>query len=309
MDQGRTDVSAWEFLHVEARGASEKMWLSEPGGSSARPHTHWLFKPATIHSNGHRQIGDWTETIAAAVAAELDVPAAQAKLAIRDGIEGVIVRNVRPVEYEMQAGSLVMVDEIGIELRASNRVRTATIGHTLDNICRALVPYGPPPAAPTWSSCTGYDVFVGYLILDALIGNADRHEQNWSVLRARSSTGPADVLAPAYDMESSLGFQLTDEARTNRLADATAMEKFAVKGTARRFDGDLKTPLVDLAGRAVAQCSNAGRERIAHLAEAIASVDFEELLASHPGVSVVARRFAGTVLEINGRRIRDVIRT
>lgn len=31
---------------------------------------------------------------------------------------------------------------------------------------------------------TGFDVFVGYLLLDALVAKRDRHEQDWAVLRA-----------------------------------------------------------------------------------------------------------------------------
>lgn len=284
------------------------MWLSEPHGSSMRPETHWLFKPATIQSNGNRQVGDWAEAVAATIAEDLDVPAAEARLALRDGVEGVITRNVRPVDYDMDTGRLAMLDQIGVQLRDSLRDRTASIGHSLENIRRTLDGYVAPPQGASWASCTAYDVFVGYLILDALIGNGDRHEQNWSVLRARSSEGPADALAPAYDMEASLGFQLTDDARTVRLRDSGALESFASKGLARRFDGDLKTSLVDLAARAVQNCSDAGRGRIANLLESVARADFKPMLARHGGVSEVTRKFAGAVLEINGRRIQDAIR-
>ncbi|QWL30913.1 HipA domain-containing protein [Rathayibacter toxicus] len=271
MGAHREDVTTWEFLRVETRGASEKVWLSEPGGSSTRPETHWLFKPATIQSNGNRQVGDWAEAAAATIAEHLDVPAAKAQLAVRDGVEGVITRNVRPAEYDMDTGRLAMLDRIDVELRDSLRDRSASIGHSLENIRRTLDGYVAPPQGASCAACAAYDVFVGYLILDALIGNGDRHEQNWSVLRARSSEGPADALA-------------------------------------RRFDGDVKTPLVDLAARATRNCTDAGRARIASLLESIARADFEAMLARHGGVSEVTRRFAGAVLEINGRRIHDAIR-
>ncbi|MBK4348963.1 HipA domain-containing protein [Lacisediminihabitans changchengi] len=308
MGSDREDVTTWEFLRVETRGASEKVWLSAPGGSSTGPETHWLFKPATVQSNGNRQVGDWAEAVAAAIAEDLSVPAAEARLAVRDGIEGVITRNVRPAEYDMDTGRLAMLDRIDVDLRDSLRDRSASIGHSLDNIRRTLDGYVAPPQATSWAACTAFDVFVGYLMLDALIGNGDRHEQNWSVLRARSSQGPADALAPAYDMEASLGFQLTDVARSARLRDPVALESFASKGLARRFDGDLKTPLVDLAARAEQDCTNAGRARLAGLLESVAQADFEALLGRHGGVSEVTRSFAGAVLEINGRRIQDAIR-
>jgi hypothetical protein len=308
VQSAREDVTTWEFLRVETRGASEKAWLSEPDGSSTRPDTHWLFKPATVQSNGNRQVGDWAEAIAGTIAKYLDVPAAEARLAVRDGVEGVITRNVRPAEYDMDTGRLAMLDRINVHLRDSLRDRSASIGHSLENIRLTLDGYVAPPQAKSWDACVAYDVFVGYLVLDALIGNGDRHEQNWSVLRARSSNGPADALAPAYDMEASLGFQLTDAARGSRLRDPTALASFAAKGLARRFDGDLRTSLVDLAARATQNCTDAGRARIGSLLDSIARADFGTMLARHGGVSEVTRRFAGAVLEINGRRIQDAIR-
>ncbi|MEV7618812.1 HipA domain-containing protein [Microbacterium sp. NPDC089321] len=309
MSQDRVDVTTWERLRVEPRGASEKVWLCEPGGSSTRPDGHWLFKPATVHANGTRQVGDWTEAVAADIAAHLAIPAAQAQLVVRDGAQGVLSRNVRPAEYDMESGRLAMLDRISVALRDSARDGTASIGHSLANIRLTLDAYGPPPGASSWSVCSGYDVFVGYLVLDALIGNRDRHEQNWSVLRARSSRGPADSLAPAYDMEASLGFQLTDEAKRSRLANADSLAAFARKGLAQRFDGDRKVTLVDFAARAVEDCTSEGVRRIATLVEEIATTDFEALLANRDGgVSEATRMFAGAVLMINGRRIQDAIR-
>jgi serine/threonine protein kinase HipA of HipAB toxin-antitoxin module len=45
--------------------------------------------------------------------------------------------------------------------------------------------------------------FTGYLVLDALIGHTDRHEENWGVIEG--ITG-AKRLAPSFDHASSLGF-------------------------------------------------------------------------------------------------------
>ena len=60
------------------------------------------------------------------------------------------------------------------------------------------------------------EVFLGYLMLDALIGNTDRHHENWGVLRSEGSPRRA-VLAPSFDHASSLGRNLADEERLGRL--------------------------------------------------------------------------------------------
>lgn len=201
-----------------------------------------------------------------------------------------------------------MIDAIGVETRDSVRDRTASLGHSLDNIRRTLDGYGPPPGFEGWDGCDAYDVLTSYLLLDALIGNGDRHEQNWSVLRASArSNAQADSLAAAYDMEASLGFQLTDESRAARLRDRNALESFARKGLARRFDGDVKTTLVEIAARAVLSCSTRGRAQMGRLTEAIAACDFEEIVHRVGCVSAVTRTFAVEVLKVNGRRIQDAI--
>jgi hypothetical protein len=272
-----------------------------------RPESDWLFKPAVFQSNGVRQLGDWTEMACSRIANELDIPSATSRLAVRHGTEGVVVRNVRPVDYDMHTGRVAMLHEIDVQTRDSKRDRTASIGHTLENVLRVLDAYGPPPGWQSWEEATAIDVFVAYLILDALVGNGDRHEQNWSVLWAKSSvSGLTDRISPSYDIEASLGFQLSDRQRSDRLRDATAMRVFAERGLARRFDGDQKTSLVDIALRASRCCSEPGKKRLAELVGAVGSLAFIDVVDSFDGVSDVARRFACEILKINGGRINDV---
>lgn len=303
----RIDVTSWEIVRVETRGASAKVWIREPGGSSSRFDSDWLFKPAVEQANGVRQIGDWTECVGSELARTLQIPSAESRLAVRAGSAGVIVRNVRVSGYDMVTGRLAMLHEIGVATRDSARDKTASLGHSVDNILRTLADYGPPPGWEAWSGASAVEVMVSYFVLDALIGNGDRHEQNWSVLRAQSSLdGLPDALAPSYDLEASLGFQLSDDQRLARLNDPRAMEDFAKKGRARRFDGDRTTSLVDLAASAAGSCGAEGRARLETLAARISALDFGELLGGIGGVSEVARTFAINVLEINGRRICDV---
>lgn len=236
----------------------------------------------------------------------LEVPAAESLLVVRGGVEGVLVRNVRPPGYDMVTGRMAMLHDIEVHLRDSARDRTASLGHTVENIFRVLDGYGPVPDFESWAGCTAADVMVGYMFLDSLIANGDRHEQNWSVLRATSSdSGLPDAISATYDLEASLGFQLTDEARAARLLDRRGMQIYARKGMARRFDGDRKSTLVEVAVMARAYCSERGRVRVAELVEAIATADYDVLVGQCGPVSEVTRTFAAEVLKINGRRISD----
>ena len=57
------------------------------------------------------------------------------------------------------------------------------------------------------------DLFAGYLMLDALIGNTDRHHENWAIIQA----GRQYCLAPTFDHASCLGFNLSDAERIDRM--------------------------------------------------------------------------------------------
>ena len=72
----------------------------------------------------------------------------------------------------------------------------------------------------------GYEIFVGYLLFDALIGNTDRHHENWGIVLIRDDEGTRTIaggasfklcLAPSFDHASSLGRDLTDLKRQERL--------------------------------------------------------------------------------------------
>lgn len=80
---------------------------------------------------------------------------------------------------------------------------------------------GPPlNSSPTCANSSGYEVFIGYLILDALIGNTDRHHDNWGVLVTSEDGKFRYHLAPTFDHASSLGRELSREASLRRLETA-----------------------------------------------------------------------------------------
>jgi len=59
------------------------------------------------------------------------------------------------------------------------------------------------------------DIFCGYLMLDALISNQDRHHENWAIIHDHKNG--ASYLCPTYDHAASLGRELLDSDRKERL--------------------------------------------------------------------------------------------
>lgn len=70
--------------------------------------------------------------------------------------------------------------------------------------------------------------FIDMLLLDCLIFNSDRHQDNWGIC---ISTNGKSRLAPAYDNSSSLGWNLTDDYLDGLYNDPRQFEAFINRST------------------------------------------------------------------------------
>ncbi len=295
------DVTEWDVDRDEPAGAEEKIWLTEPGSGAA-----WLYKPVTekVGKAGTILHGDdWAEKASSELAALIGLPVARIELADRAGRLGVISRNVRPQSFEMQPGQVV--------LQASSAPRyvpgnvQGRPGHCLENIHMALDGALAPEALNLPFPATAFDVFAGYLVLDAWVANRDRHDENWSVLRPITGSVPMQ-LCPTYDQANSLGYNVPDAKRGELIGDRNAMVRWCERGTAWRFEHDPQLPiptLVDLAQDALLAASPAAREHWLAQIIGVSAESQEDLLARTPRMSELARTFARTVLSINRERI------
>jgi len=204
------DVSNWRILSVEEMGSKPKFWVQDPDGPK------WLFK----HRHRPNVGDDWAEKIAAEVAETLGIPHATVELARYQDVPGIISKDLvgtaPPRELVLGNSLLVEADSTYPQM---NRYHVAE--HTVDRVFTALgadyieLPE-ESPKVPAIHSPT--DLFVGYLLLDALIGNTDRHHENWAILQlVPSDNRRRAVLCPTFDHASSLAHVLTDEERARRL--------------------------------------------------------------------------------------------
>lgn len=198
------DLAAKE--DVEPLGKKPKFWFRREDGK-------WLFKSARENTGEH-----WAEKLAAEIARLIELPAARVSLANCSDLSETGYRS---------AGVIVksFVDEsLGEELVHGNEALSAINQgydkskkyrqneHTVDQILAALyfLPSAPDALAKDWVD--EVTTFIGYLLLDALITNVDRHHENWGILiRQISGTDSlARRLAPTYDHASSLGREHRD---------------------------------------------------------------------------------------------------
>jgi hypothetical protein len=294
------DVSDWDIVADETSGAEAKYWLVEPGTGE-----RWLFKSVTI-KEGHVHGEDWAEKAVAHLASLLGVPCATVEMAHLRGTEGCISADLRPRNCELQPGQVLLE-----ERQAPGYVHgmgRSHPGHSLENIRRVLDGALSPPGCELPFGATAFDVFAGYLVLDAWVANRDRHDNNWAVLRPIGQSADPLRLCGSYDHASSLGFNVLDEKRSRMLDDPAGVRRWCGRGYADRFErapGQSRLTLVDIAAQALRLCSRAARDHWLRKLEGIDEDKARDIVARVPRMSDPARSFAEEILAVNRRRVLD----
>jgi len=216
---------AAESLGPEPLGSKRKFWALLTDETQL-----WLFKFARAGSGEH-----WAEKLGSELAGLLGLPAARVELATLDDHHGVLVESIIPHEWNqrlnqpVRLGELIHGNEVltgYIEQYDRTKLRGQT-EHTYVNIANAL-----KVAVPDDRYAEVMTRFAGLLVLDALIGNTDRHHENWALLRVSEGSGSIG-LAPSYDHASSLGRELQDERRKELLA--SGVDEYVRKGRGAIF--------------------------------------------------------------------------
>ena len=191
------DASRWQLDEVDEQlGTKEKSWLRSPVGE------RWLFKQVRRTAQGVPG-EDWAEKIVCELAALIGLPVARVELAARDGQRGIVSLNFVPEDARLEHGNELLVrvdpDYDRDQNRRNERYTTAAVKLALADAY--------PPDAYLIESLSAYDLWAGYLMLDAWVAGRDRHHENWAVIAGQQRR----VLAPTFDHGNALGFQESPE--------------------------------------------------------------------------------------------------
>jgi hypothetical protein len=208
-------------------------FLSEPMGSKAKfwclqpvTGTRWLFKYKRENSGE-----DWSEKIASEIAELLFIPHAVVELAQCQGKNGIISKDITNGGI---IGQLVHGNELLAEIDPKYPIHGnyKVPEHSVVKISEALGrPYiHSPSSISPYLVSDPKDLFLGYLFLDALIGNVDRHHENWAVLSSPDKSGIYAELAPTFDHASSLGRELTEQKRSELLKNHEDFIRYLDRG-------------------------------------------------------------------------------
>ena len=193
----------------EQMGTKEKFWFYYP------QLTNCLFKYPRPNTGE-----DWSEKVAFELCNLLGIPSARYELAETTSEE----KGVIAVNFLGEGEALVHGNEVlsGINRNYPTSVKYKANQHTIEAVMEAIRKKSAS-FPPNWTVPDGFtdarDLFVGYLLLDAWIGNGDRHHENWGFVR--SETSQTDIyLAPTYDHASCLGRELSDTKRQNQSVES-----------------------------------------------------------------------------------------
>lgn len=199
---------------LEQLGTKEKFWFPYSDGQSEQL---WLFKYSWAETGEH-----WSEKCAAEICHLLGIPHAPYELAISNGRVGVITPNIIPNGHRMVMGNEVLHANSNEYPRPQPKVDDEQIvrvrEHTVKRVlgCLDQDHFRPPVSEYPLDGLNAGDVFCGYLLLDALISNQDRHHENWAII-LNGETNEC-FLCPTYDHAASLGRELKETECTERLS-------------------------------------------------------------------------------------------
>jgi len=291
------DISKWDYRDQEPAGKNSKDWYRDPMGNQL-----WLFKPVGSGPDVTPDGKDWAEKLAHELAVAFAIPTAPVEFARRGECVGTVCRNANPTLIPMRSGALL--------LQAANPAFDvkdhAARGHSLQAIASVLRGVRSPLGFVGPESMDAFGVFAGYLILDALVGNRDRHAQNWATVTDADRT---PRLMASFDHGSSLGFSLLDARRTEVVNNEVMFQAFVNRGTAYRFEGGKHITLVDMAAQALSFAEIDAREYWRHQVLSASPQSLEDIIVGTRRMSDAAVEFSVKFVRETLRRLKDVVDT
>ena len=292
-DLADMDDAIWTRVDEEEEplGTKDKFWVQAGDG------TKWLFKFAR-EKHGVVRGEDWAEWLVHGLANLMDVPTACVRPATSSGRRGIISRSVVTSEQRLEHGNELLAQaDRAYDMEAARRNE----GYTVAAVRASLDGVGAPPLDHDLAQLSGFDVWAGYLVLDAWVAGRDRHHENWGVV----SGDEGRWIAPSFDHGNALGFQEPDSKRAELGEEPDRLLVWAKRGRSHHFAG--RPTLVAVAAEALdlasSEASTLWRTRL----DMVQTDQVQELLGMVPSalLSVPSRRFCLGLLQLNRRRMLD----
>jgi len=285
--------NAYELSSQETMGSKYKFWFEHEELGLC------LYKQARQNSGE-----DWAEKVASELGLLLGLPHAIYELASTwEGNRGVVSPCFLPLRGTLVHGNELLTPIVP-NYPTSGTYRLSQ--HTIDIVLNIIsdqsinLPLG-------WTKLNGIEtateVFVGYLLLDAWIGNGDRHHENWGLIRTIvPNFGETLYLAPTFDHASSLGRDLDDSQRQKRSVEAYTNKCFSAFYGSVNDKKPLKTfDVFQRVSHLYPQASYLWLEQLKNISKENILTIFSHIPNSR--ISSITSEFAQKILEFNQNKI------
>ncbi len=279
----------------EQLGTKEKFWYWHN-------NQRYLFKAVRPDTGEH-----WSEKVACELCTLLGLPHAHYELAVWKDRKGVITPSLVSEGEQLVHGNELLA-HVYSDYPSHEKYRVKQ--HTLKGLF--VLMNNPVVQLPLdWEAIEGietaFDVFIGYLLLDAWIANQDRHHENWAFIITKEGT---IHLASTFDHGAALGRNETDANRRKRLETEDkrrSLEHYVTKARSAIYDKlssnkPLHTLTVFL--KAAQKRPNAGKIWLNRL-ENVSFANRQQIFAQIPATEItpIASEFAQKILTLNHRRL------
>ena len=275
-------------------GSKKKFWYRQQEDGP-----DWLFKYPRPNTGEH-----WAEKIAAEVASLLGIPHATVELARFGDERGSASLSFTPSGMELVHGNQLL-GRVFSDYNPDLTFRQSD--HTLSNILTVMERMFVADEAKERAKF----LIADYLVLDALIGNTDRHHENWGIVRRRKGDAWEGLVAPSFDHASSLGRELEDMRRRRLMAEKN-VSKYIARGRGAIYwsESDLRGPSpVELLRHAASTYPDLLSSALAKLDRLEEESIFTMIERVPDGwISVSAREFAIAVMHSSLEQLRMICR-
>ena len=221
------DFSFWEEYEgaSEGSGRSEKIWLQNPDTGQTG-----LFKfKKDVGTTDHV-----SECIAYEIAQLLELPCAKFELGMYHGRDGSMSYNIIKTSNQILVEGIYFITLIYPEYNPEQFIDTVTKHrYSIEMVKKAIEHF------------VSIEGFLKMLVFDYLIGNSDRHQNNWAIL----IDDDKKEWSPLYDNSSSLCAYIPEEQIAGYLGK----------------DKNRWNSLVDTKSRSLLRCKELDEKRPTHL--------------------------------------------
>lgn len=197
----------YEPKEYEYLGSKEKFWFYDKERKQ-----NGLFKIGR-HNTGE----NWTEYVSSQLAKLINLPAVDYQLAIWKEKTGTVCYSMNG-ENQLLLGNIILSAYSAYPNHHTTTRFLKVPEYTLQLVleCNSHSKLQLPIGYKADSEISkALHIFIGYLLFDTWIGNTDRHHENWAWIL--HNTENTFHLAPSFDHASSLGRELTDALKANKM--------------------------------------------------------------------------------------------